>query len=135
MRISAHHCNRHVSKASCLNAMDPYCGWNELQEACTAPPNGDTLARYWVQNSTTCPLLTAGYNSKDAHRLIRAKLNFLRPFLALLTEDGQHGENGTNVRKHLVRQVMTCHRPIRVFVERDLAIIQVRKTEVPCVMV
>lgn len=61
MRISAQHCNRHVSKASCLNAMDPYCGWNELQEACTAPPNGDTLARYWVQNSTACPLLTAGY--------------------------------------------------------------------------
>ncbi|XP_037041378.1 semaphorin-5A [Bradysia coprophila] len=60
MRIPAQHCNRHVSKASCLNAMDPYCGWNELQEACTAPPNGDTLARYWVQNSTTCPLLTAG---------------------------------------------------------------------------
>lgn len=65
MRISAQHCNRHVSRASCLNAMDPYCGWNELQEACTAPPNGDTLARYWLQNSTACPLLTAGYVSMN----------------------------------------------------------------------
>lgn len=59
MRISAQHCGRHVSKASCLNAMDPYCGWNELQESCTAPPNGDTLARYWLQNATDCPVLTA----------------------------------------------------------------------------
>lgn len=59
MRVSAHHCGRHGSKASCLNAMDPYCGWNELQEACTSPPNGDTLARYWLQNATDCPILTA----------------------------------------------------------------------------
>ncbi|XP_055603585.1 semaphorin-5A [Uranotaenia lowii] len=58
-RISAHHCNRHLSKVSCLNSMDPYCGWNELQEACTIAPNGDTLARYWIQNATECPVLTA----------------------------------------------------------------------------
>lgn len=59
MRVSAQHCSRHVSKASCLNAMDPYCGWNELQDLCTPPPNGDTLVRYWLQNSTACPVLTA----------------------------------------------------------------------------
>ncbi|XP_040152490.1 semaphorin-5A isoform X2 [Anopheles arabiensis] len=59
MRIPANHCGRHLSRASCLNSMDPYCGWNELQEACTIAPNGDTLARYWVQNATECPVLTA----------------------------------------------------------------------------
>uniref|UniRef100_A0A6B2EKI6 Putative semaphorin n=1 Tax=Phlebotomus kandelakii TaxID=1109342 RepID=A0A6B2EKI6_9DIPT len=59
MKISAYHCNRHVSKASCLNAMDPYCGWNEMLEMCTGPPSGDTLVRYWVQNATECPILTA----------------------------------------------------------------------------
>lgn len=59
MRIGAHHCGRHGQRASCLNAMDPYCGWNELQEACTPPPNGDTLSRYWIQNATACPVLTA----------------------------------------------------------------------------
>lgn len=59
IKISAYHCNRHVSKASCLNAMDPYCGWNEMLEMCTGPPSGDTLARYWVQNATECPVLTA----------------------------------------------------------------------------
>lgn len=59
LRVAAQHCSRHVSKASCLNAMDPYCGWNELQDACTPPPNGDSLARYWLQNATDCPVLTA----------------------------------------------------------------------------
>lgn len=59
LRVSAQHCSRHVSKSSCLNAMDPYCGWNELMESCTSPPNGDTLARYWIQNATDCPILTA----------------------------------------------------------------------------
>ncbi|XP_062714042.1 semaphorin-5A [Aedes albopictus] len=58
-RISSHHCNRHLSRLSCLNSMDPYCGWNELQEACTIAPNGDTLAKYWIQNATECPVLTA----------------------------------------------------------------------------
>lgn len=59
MRIPAEHCSRHVSRASCLNAMDPYCGWNDLQSACTPPPSGDTLARFWIQNATDCPILTA----------------------------------------------------------------------------
>lgn len=77
MRISAQHCGRHVSKASCLNAMDPYCGWNELQESCTPPPNGDTLARYWLQNATDCPVLTApmdgGWSSwTDWHKCTQA---------------------------------------------------------------
>ncbi|XP_055544886.1 semaphorin-5A [Wyeomyia smithii] len=58
-RISSHHCNRHLSKLSCLNSMDPYCGWNELQEACTIAPNRDPLAKYWNQNATECPVLTA----------------------------------------------------------------------------
>ncbi|XP_049530217.1 semaphorin-5A isoform X1 [Anopheles darlingi] len=59
MRIPSNHCGRHLSRSSCLNSMDPYCGWNELQEACTVAPNGDTLAKYWVQNATECPVLTA----------------------------------------------------------------------------
>lgn len=59
IRISAQHCNRHQSRSSCLNSMDPYCGWNELQELCTPPPNGDTLVRHWIQNATECPNLQA----------------------------------------------------------------------------
>lgn len=59
LRLPAHNCQRHVSKPSCLNAMDPYCGWNELLEACTTAPKGDTLTRHWVQNATECPVISA----------------------------------------------------------------------------
>nr|CAD7441943.1 unnamed protein product [Timema bartmani] len=58
MRIPAQHCNRHKSRMSCLNAMDPYCGWNELKEECTTAPNHNPLAKYWLQTVTQCPVLT-----------------------------------------------------------------------------
>lgn len=59
LRIPAEHCRRHVSIDSCLNAMDPYCGWNELEEACTSAPMGDPLIKYWKQSVTSCPILDA----------------------------------------------------------------------------
>lgn len=59
IRIPSQRCHRHVSMVSCLNSMDPYCGWNELKIACTIAPAGDTLARHWIQNSTECPIMTA----------------------------------------------------------------------------
>lgn len=59
VRIPAQHCARHLSKANCLNAMDPYCGWNDLQQACTPPPDGDTLKRFWIQQASECPVSTA----------------------------------------------------------------------------
>lgn len=37
--------------------MDPYCGWNELQEACTSAPDDNPLARFWTQSFTSCPVL------------------------------------------------------------------------------
>lgn len=59
--VPAQHCSRHGSKASCMNAMDPYCGWNELDQACTPPPNGDPLKRCtrisWSLLLTLCLIL------------------------------------------------------------------------------
>ncbi|XP_063708131.1 semaphorin-5A [Culicoides brevitarsis] len=57
MRIPSQHCSRHASKTSCINSMDPYCGWNEVQETCTTAPGGNALAKYWSQNANECPLL------------------------------------------------------------------------------
>lgn len=62
IKIPSQRCHRHVSKESCLNSMDPMCGWNDLLLKCTAAPNGDPLARYWMQNATECPILS---NSVD----------------------------------------------------------------------
>lgn len=58
IRISAQHCRRHISRENCLNSMDPYCGWNDLQQACTPPPDGDTLKRFWIQQANECPIST-----------------------------------------------------------------------------
>ncbi|KAF5272830.1 hypothetical protein FQR65_LT00426 [Abscondita terminalis] len=59
IRVPAHHCQRHKSRESCYNAMDPYCGWNELDDACTIAPNFDPLAKYWIQGDMKCPVLNA----------------------------------------------------------------------------
>lgn len=59
LRVPADHCERHVSRDSCLNAMDPYCGWNELDDACTTAPNSDPLVKFWKQSVTSCPILDA----------------------------------------------------------------------------
>lgn len=59
LRIPADHCRRHVSFDSCINAMDPYCGWNEFEEACTVAPDGDPLKKFWKQGVTSCPILDA----------------------------------------------------------------------------
>lgn len=49
IKIPSQRCFRHLSKESCLNSMDPTCGWNDLQLKCTPPPNGDPLASHWYQ--------------------------------------------------------------------------------------
>lgn len=59
MRVPAQRCSRFKSRQACLNAMDPYCGWNEHKEQCTPAPNRDPLAGYWAQGVTQCPVLTA----------------------------------------------------------------------------
>ncbi|PSN40455.1 Semaphorin-5B, partial [Blattella germanica] len=58
MRVPAQHCGRLHSRGACQNAMDPYCGWNELKEQCTPAPNHDPLSGYWKQSVTQCPVLT-----------------------------------------------------------------------------
>lgn len=59
-RIPGQHCSRHVSRVSCLNSMDPYCGWNELVDKCTPQYLREHMTKYWVQATEfTCPVLTA----------------------------------------------------------------------------
>lgn len=53
--IPANHCRRHSSKESCLNAMDPYCGWNEMLDSCTTASHGDQNS--WIQSLNSCPIL------------------------------------------------------------------------------
>ncbi|XP_022912170.1 semaphorin 5c [Onthophagus taurus] len=59
LMIPTSHCGRHRSRDSCINAMDPYCGWNDVSEKCTSAPNRDPLTKYWYQSVTSCPVLNA----------------------------------------------------------------------------
>ncbi|XP_050547311.1 semaphorin-5A-like [Daktulosphaira vitifoliae] len=55
LKIPAQHCGRHRSKEACMNAMDPYCGWNEHVDKCQPPTNGNILEHSWRQDVTKCP--------------------------------------------------------------------------------
>lgn len=59
IKIPSQRCRRHLSKESCLNSNDPYCGWNDLQLKCSPPPNNDPLSGHWFQNANVCPILSS----------------------------------------------------------------------------
>ena len=58
MRLPAHRCSRFRSQRACLNAMDPYCGWNKNSNECTATPNNNPRAGHWQQSLIGCPILS-----------------------------------------------------------------------------
>ncbi|KAL1492641.1 hypothetical protein ABEB36_010871 [Hypothenemus hampei] len=60
--IKADHCKRHSSKESCLYAMDPYCGWNELTDSCTTSLENTKHHKNWKQLLNTCPVLDVPIN-------------------------------------------------------------------------
>ena len=58
IRLPLHRCQRFLSQRACLNAMDPYCGWNEQTKECTLTPNKNPRAAYWKQNLLSCPIMS-----------------------------------------------------------------------------
>ncbi|XP_023288888.1 semaphorin-5A, partial [Orussus abietinus] len=58
LRIPADQCHRHKKRQACLNAQEPYCGWNEHLMECSPAPHQHYLANHWAQEVTTCPVLT-----------------------------------------------------------------------------
>ncbi|XP_076394986.1 semaphorin 5c isoform X2 [Megachile rotundata] len=58
LRIPAAQCHRHRSRRACLNAQEPYCGWNEHLMKCAPAPKQNHLANHWHQEVTKCPVLT-----------------------------------------------------------------------------
>ncbi|XP_058797788.1 semaphorin-5A [Phymastichus coffea] len=65
LRIPTVQCHRHRDAQSCLNAQEPYCGWDEHLMKCTPAPvqsPGGYLATHWQQDATRCPVLTDPVN-------------------------------------------------------------------------
>ncbi|XP_043266861.1 semaphorin-5A isoform X2 [Venturia canescens] len=58
LMIPAVQCHRHRNRWACLNAQEPYCGWNEYLMKCETAPNQNHLANHWLQDVTKCPVLT-----------------------------------------------------------------------------
>ena len=58
IRLPVQRCSRFKTNRDCLNAMDPYCGWNKQKSECVTAPNKNPSAGYWQQNLIRCPILT-----------------------------------------------------------------------------
>lgn len=57
-RIPAAQCHRHRNRQACLNAQEPYCGWNEHMMKCDMAPNQNHQVNHWQQEIKSCPVLT-----------------------------------------------------------------------------
>ena len=58
IRLPVQRCQRFQTQRECLNAMDPYCGWNKQTNQCAPTPNNNPRAAYWVQNGLSCPIMS-----------------------------------------------------------------------------
>ncbi|XP_074652537.1 semaphorin-5A-like [Tubulanus polymorphus] len=57
MKVPVQRCHRWNTRIACEKAMDPYCGWDNVNRICTPPPNGHTDLHYWHQPILQCPTL------------------------------------------------------------------------------
>ena len=58
LRLPVQRCGRFRTSTACLNAMDPYCGWNKQKGECVTAPNKNPNSLQWQQNFFRCPVLT-----------------------------------------------------------------------------
>ena len=58
LRLPVSRCQRFRKQRECLNAMDPYCGWNQQINECVATPNNNPRAGYWQQSILSCPIMS-----------------------------------------------------------------------------
>ena len=64
MKVPVQRCSRFLTAQECLNAMDPYCGWNKQKRECATSPNKNPRVAYWQQNVISCPITTAPVDGK-----------------------------------------------------------------------
>ncbi|XP_035826394.1 semaphorin-5A [Aplysia californica] len=57
LKIPVERCHRFTTSTMCMNAQDPYCGWDSRRQRCTAAPGGNPHAAEWEQDFRQCPVL------------------------------------------------------------------------------
>ncbi|KAK7092629.1 hypothetical protein V1264_008349 [Littorina saxatilis] len=55
LKVPVQRCSRFKTSSACVNARDPYCGWDGWK--CTPPPGGNPHADRWEQDVSSCPNL------------------------------------------------------------------------------
>ncbi|XP_069790895.1 semaphorin-5B isoform X2 [Narcine bancroftii] len=55
LKIPLERCSSYKSETSCLEARDPYCGWDLRQKKCTTIEDSSNMS-LWRQNITECPV-------------------------------------------------------------------------------
>lgn len=54
LRISSERCSRYKTKSSCVNAVDPHCGWDDAREKCLKAST-HIHETYFTQVTGSCP--------------------------------------------------------------------------------
>ncbi|XP_071496291.1 semaphorin-5A-like [Diadema antillarum] len=57
VKVNVQRCHQFVTQRECLNARDPYCGWNQLESACTTYPKDPEDLEFWIQEMVGCPIV------------------------------------------------------------------------------
>ncbi|CAG5131022.1 unnamed protein product, partial [Candidula unifasciata] len=57
LKVQVERCNRFTTAMLCLNAQDPYCGWDSHTQSCSPAPGGNVHSQYWEQDIRHCPIL------------------------------------------------------------------------------
>ncbi|XP_026073505.1 semaphorin-5B-like isoform X3 [Carassius auratus] len=55
LKIPLARCSSYKTESMCLDARDPYCGWDRKQRRCTTIEDSSNMSQ-WFQNITACPL-------------------------------------------------------------------------------
>ncbi|XP_026880204.2 semaphorin-5B isoform X3 [Electrophorus electricus] len=55
LKIPLARCSSYETEQKCLDARDPYCGWDRKQRRCTTIEDSSNMSQ-WFQNITACPL-------------------------------------------------------------------------------
>ncbi|KTG03917.1 hypothetical protein cypCar_00001992 [Cyprinus carpio] len=55
LKIPLARCSSYKTELMCLDARDPYCGWDRKQRRCTTIEDSSNMSQ-WFQNITACPL-------------------------------------------------------------------------------
>ncbi|KAL3835867.1 hypothetical protein ACJMK2_021328, partial [Sinanodonta woodiana] len=57
LKFPVHRCDRFKDIDLCLNAKDPYCGWNTVEGKCGPPPSNQPSVHFWMQSIDGCPIV------------------------------------------------------------------------------